>query len=268
MKESHELFKANLQQQHEQLKQLFSRLIGRIGTLRETNSTTMEKDISNIVTAMSSCCNFLQKNIVQTERPRWLNELRSSCDEYLTKNFDSTSFSRIFAQHQNTIMHQWNFGAINGGVNFDSIYQEYKRNSELPKLLDELISLIEKLINECGDEIQTKTLNDLNQLLSTVKLNKKGSFGAIQSSLFLVWDFFKTSFFILYPQLKIANEAIQTVLKIEKLLKSAHKENEKIGEQVVKQSTSTFKSSFTYSQTGLLEDNSMIPEDVSINIKG
>ena len=266
MKTSQQLFENSLKRQQEELKTYFNNLINHVGAI-SIEKDEKEKNVRALITRIISVCTNLQNNIVNSDRPPWLNPLTKSCEAYLN-DFNSDAFSKIFAQHHNLFNHQLNSMAIGDGFNFDAIYRECREKSELPKFLDELISLLEKLINECGDDIQAKTLHDLNQLIASVKLNRNGSYGAIQSTLLLIWEFFKTSFFILHPYVAIAKSAFDTIFEIEKTLKSAHHENEKIGKQVADKSIKLLKHDFIYSKNGLLENKSMIPEQVRVDLIG
>ena len=128
--------------------------------------------------------------------------------------------------------------------------------------MDELIDLLKKLINENGDEIQTKTLNDLTKLLNTIAANKNGSSTAIETSLYLVVEFFKKTFFTLFPAIQITYDGIQTIKKIGDVVGQSLAENKIIQNKVFKQTEEKFSNSIQYSENGAIGHKNIIPTKV------
>lgn len=254
-------FENAIKKNHDQLKVHLRALLSIISNLKLADKERVDQVKAHCMNVVRHC-NTLQDILSAEDRPEWLIQILKNCKLYMNNEYEPKPFTVIFDNYPKVINHEWIFNSAINGVDFDSIYQKYKEESELPQLIDELISLLEKLIKENGDELQTKTLNDLTKLLKTIIQNKKGSSTAIESSLFLVYEFFKNTFFTLFPAVQITADGINTVKKIGNLIHDALVENKKIQQKVISKTQKNFSNSITYSANGIISDTEIIPPKV------
>lgn len=205
-------------------------------------------------------CNTLQTILNSEDFPPWLQPILNSSKKYQTEPSFKV-FEPIHKFYSEVETHNWNF-RDKQGVDFDSIYKEYKDKSQLPLLIDELIGLLKKIIDENGDELQAKTLKDLTNLLDTVIKNKDGSASAVESCFWLVLDFIKNSLFTFFPAAQISADGYETVKKIIDVCKKANDESEKVRTQIAERTNEQFNYGAQYNQLAQIDYKTIIPDEV------
>lgn len=260
MKDSFDAFKSVIIVRQKELREELNSLMlvaGNVGNPNATNKQKMTEICKRIVEISSA----LEDILVGDARPVWLGKIKSNSQEYLSRH-NPTNFQKILLYYHDLSSHDWNFNTVENGVDFDSIYQKYKQESKLPELWNELVVLLKKLIEECGDELQTKTLEDLKKLLLTVERNRNGSSDAVRSTLFILWNFLRESVFDLFPAIKISNSAVKTIREIGEVIKSAKDVNQDIEDRVRQCCNDSFKYKVNYCSNKIIEHKSILPSEV------
>ncbi|MBI3123051.1 MAG: hypothetical protein HYZ10_01470 [Ignavibacteriales bacterium] len=172
LKEKHELFK--------------SRLNNLFAVLVENNHEAKKKSAEQFYKAAQD----LRDNLSDQDSPHWLNESVSAIDYYL-KNITNSGINnallrRLLLIHNDAISHQWQFEDTQMilAFDFDSIYEQCKRESRVDELFDNIISCLRKLIE--SEEIDSiKIKNTLERLIATLSKHNSASYFSIHS----MWDF-------------------------------------------------------------------------------
>lgn len=111
--------------------------------------------------------------------PNWVLDILPAIDRIIndvdSANNKANLYS-IISKYENSIKnHSWEDGGINIDFDFENIYEKYKRESKLDELLQEVITLLEKLLtNESlyNENVQKQ----VKRLLSIIKNNANKSF--------------------------------------------------------------------------------------------
>lgn len=131
--------------------------------------------------------NALQEILAAKDVPQWLKELSTQTSEYVTGRWTSYDLLANFVSTKlEAENHSWSFSE-NGlaALDFDSIFEHHKKNGKLPKLLDELIRLLEQ-VSESGEVDSRALARALAKVIATLRRSKDGSYFSINSA----WDFF------------------------------------------------------------------------------
>ena len=254
-------FENAISKNHNQLKAQLNALLTVISNLKLTDKQRLEQAEAHCA-AISSVCNILNEILHPEDIPIWLKQISKSINIYKNKGFEPKAFQEIYNNIPEAIGHEWSFQSSQDAIDFDEIYRKYREDSELPKLLDELIALLKKLIEENGEELQNKTLQDLSKIVITLNKNKNASSSAIESTLILIFQFFKNSFFTLFPAVQISVDGVNTIRKIAEIITKAFSENKKIQENVLNETQENLSNKITYNSNGTIDTNSMIPQNI------
>lgn len=142
--------------------------------------------------------NELANVLANSDRPSWLTESIAFTLEYKEKNQTSESVAsgsswrllqRAMKIYGQAIAHKWDFDAQVGNeakYDFDEIYQIYRESSDLTKLFDALIKILNEMIGS-GEIDSLRAIKSLNELLGTIRQNKDGSYFSTMAS----WEFIK-----------------------------------------------------------------------------
>lgn len=182
--DSSTLFIHNLEERHRHL----------LSTMDNCLSTLFGEDPAaklNACKVALAAATRLSELLATIDRPSWLNSVIKNLQtfEMMPKNDNKQSLNMLVALMQNYQAmgkEEWSFGNRSdvGAYDFDKIYEEFKDNSRLPNLFDEIISILEKMIRS-GDIDSIKLTKALEGLIATLHKNKSGSYFSMRSA----WDF-------------------------------------------------------------------------------
>ena len=207
--------------------------------------------------ALLDACQALNGILSEPDRPKWLSHLIGEATTYnqhhKTAGHNFRLLNNIVGQRQAVLSHSWSFeaGGVKADYNFDSLYLRFKEESNLQELFDSMISTLEEMI-ESGEIDSLTALRSIEQLISVIKQNQKGSYFSVMASWEFVISFTKNlvwqelSSLPVVKQLKTAFE--KTVQDMDVELSNLHKE---IAEEM-KNKYKTTISSLTHKRPSLL----------------
>lgn len=127
------------------------------------------------------------KGIIAVEdQPSWLNGLTTLLERFVEKNLkQEQTIDWIMKSRHKIVTYQWNFESSSGkAFDFDSIFEQYKKESRLPDLFDEIITILENI--KASGEVKTIAMfNGLSKVIATLKQSKNGSYFSMNAA----WSF-------------------------------------------------------------------------------
>lgn len=163
--------------------------------------TEINRELENFITIMvgenidqkyQSASSLLKasnelKGILATpDQPSWLNGLIQILSHFVSKQINQKqTIDWIIKSRNNILGHQWSFEASSEtAINFDSIFERYKKESRLPELFGEIIKILED-IKESGEVEKIAMLNGLSKVIATLKQSQNGSYFSMNAA----WSF-------------------------------------------------------------------------------
>jgi len=149
----------------------------------------------------------LKRAMSAGDHPAWISPLEAKLQWYIKAvpshgDAGLQVIQTIIQLNPDIESQTWAFAdsSANAAIDFDSIYQEYYRESHVPELFDELVSQLESII-EGGEIDSVTTIKALEKLIATIKKNARGDFFSTRGT----WEF---------TQLFFKNFAIETLENI------------------------------------------------------
>jgi hypothetical protein len=174
-----DFFNKVLSERHGELKTLAEALVV------ELASESAETKKASVIRAQESA-KLLVKILPKNEAPDWLSSFIAYTQRYLERIWDGVSFMKHFYFIlPNILSHDWGVGdGENIALDFDGIFEIYRKESRLPELFDEIIRLLESIKD--SDAIDSRSmLEALEKIIATLKNGKKGSYFSLNSA----WTF-------------------------------------------------------------------------------
>lgn len=139
--------------------------------------STKDKYINDVKTLQKSLLALQQ--FCGSDCPNWVREILIAVNTVINNQESSTYkanlFSIISTYEKSIINHSWEDGGINIDFDFENIYSKYKKESKLNELLDEVISLLKRILEDesLKDDMTKK---QIQRLLGIIKNNSNKSF--------------------------------------------------------------------------------------------
>jgi hypothetical protein len=150
------------------------------------NLSDKKNAIKNIQKQAQDLSSFFTDN----DLPDWLRELINITNKYIrtTVNNLKTHLPYIRDLEKiSKIISQYSFNKAyedTEGINFDFLFERYKKDQKLDELFIELIKILKKIIS--SEEIDNDNLlKELKKTISTIEKNKDGSYISIK----FLWSF-------------------------------------------------------------------------------
>lgn len=130
--------------------------------------------------------NELRAILSKNDIPQWLPSIIAHLSNYASGSSAPQDLVRGFLPLKAAIEeHVWSFEqSSEASFDFDSIFEHYKKESSLPQLFDEIVTLLEEIQNS-GAVDSVMMLRALGKLIATIKRSKDGSYFSMNSA----WDF-------------------------------------------------------------------------------
>ena len=219
--ESVQFFLRFLLEKHERFK---SELNNLLKVLVEENKDSKKKNAESCLIAAQT----LRNNISNLDTPGWLNESIQSLDHYVV-NFNSSGANhallkillRVYSQINS---YQWQFNDEQKilAFDFDSIYEQCKKESRIDELFENIISLLQKIIDSGEiDSIRVQLM--LERIIGTLKKHNSASYFSLHS----MWDF------LMHAMKNILWEQLEAIPAIGPTIKGLHKTLEETEIQLV-----------------------------------
>lgn len=118
--------------------------------------------------------------------PAWLTSINATLTAYRDNRLAADEFLQNLLTTQDALTsHDWNSSDLEGlNLDFDSIYQRYKRANRLSELFDKIIQILEQILADANFDSVSRR-RDLEKVVATLKRNKDGSY----FSLLGAWQF-------------------------------------------------------------------------------
>lgn len=177
--ESLQLFLRVIQERHSSLNASAKTLIRELAGLDPNNKKVVAENTLRAATDLRA---ILSSNDI----PPWLNEIISQLTNFTSGNWAApdllVNFINVKGQ---AAAHQWKFAqASEAALDFDSIFEHFKKESRLPELFDQIIHLLEE-IESSGEVDSVSMLRALGKVIATIKKCKNGSYLSLNSA----WEF-------------------------------------------------------------------------------
>jgi hypothetical protein len=205
----------------------------------------------------------LSSILPDSDVPGWLKDVLACLQYYVDGTWDGGYLIKHHYKLLPLILnHQWGFDDDEDfALDFDGVFELYRKESRLPELFDEIISILES-IKESGEIDSLNMMEALAKIIATLKNGKEGSYFSLNGA----WKFLM-SFASNYlwaelekvPLLGTAFEALRkTVEEADKEMELLHTSVQQELDRRVKQEVKVFRESgvgfVSYSrQGGLLE---------------
>lgn len=149
--------------------------------------------LQSAITAMDN----LQSVVHENFRPAWIARLLTNLKQYAAQPTNATGINavQLIATDNFPDMnaHQWDFAEPNAaGFDFDRIFDDARHKSQIPQLFDEIIACLQEIIDSKAID-SIKIVNELAQLISTLKNAKQGSYVATRHAWFFLVEWLKNT---------------------------------------------------------------------------
>lgn len=222
-----------------------------IGSLNSSGSIDKSKLIVDEILLKAK---EFQTILAVSDHPVWLNSIIPIIENYKRHSFESAYFIELLKVIETIEAFNWDESKLfaKDGINFDELFNKYKAEGKIEEALDEILKCLKDIL-EYGEDnhISKKLYDDLIFLLKTVEKSKHSSKTSVESTLWLVWDFFKSVFFFVNPHLQSIENIIESVEKIGNHVINAKEELAKIDLKV----QSDISSKFSKGSSNLLSGN-------------
>jgi hypothetical protein len=169
-------------------------------------------------TSASDAVNRIVKMLHPQDRPYWLTQLLSSLE--LAKNHHNDyngieAMQKIASELQPALIrHKWKLADIESaeGFDFDAIYSKYKGENKIPELFDEIIAAMTRIV-ESREIDSVKALNELLQVIATLKNARNGSYFATRNAWFFVATWFKNTGWELLSDIPVLGATVRGLRK-------------------------------------------------------
>jgi hypothetical protein len=185
------MFMNVIREKHEQYK---SALTGLLSALSENDQTKQFETNSHLLKVSQELSSIL----AQEDRPPWLIETITVTGDYARKNKNPKAIAsgsswvllqKLIELHQHGMAHSWNFESNSNstGYDFDAVFIDSRKNSNLVELFDSMIASLEKML-ATGEIDSVRAIEAMQKLIATLSQNKNGSYFSTMAS----WEFVRS----------------------------------------------------------------------------
>jgi len=168
--------------------------------------------------------------LAKKDVPKWLNDAINSLKNFvdgLWSTFDLLSnYIPIKSAIEN---HDWTFDVSDeAAFDFDSIFENFKKDSRLPELFDSIVKILED-IEASGDVDSVTMLRSLGKVIATIKRSRDGSYFSVNSAWEFLISFLKNYMWGELSKVPVLGTALEA---LEKTIKETNEEMFKLHQQV------------------------------------
>lgn len=170
-----------LKQQHEVVQRKLDSLLR---SLASDDGEAKKAAVKDLTAALGGLSNALPAN----HYPDWLSKLATALSRFENNAGSKRRQGDLLMEIVPLIVtaRQENWAPRGKGVrvDFDSIFEQYRSSSEIPRLLDRIVELIEKMVSSNAIDSR-RVIQTLEGLIATIKVSKTGSYLSLMCS----WNF-------------------------------------------------------------------------------
>ena len=270
LNESIRQFVRLLEERHEELKSKLNVFVSNIVGEDKDKKRGAAEDVL-------SACQTLKNNLSKEDIPPWLNNIISGLNSYL-HNFDNAASARnlmleVIPIYNEIANNKWKFddSLKSKAFDFDAVYRKCKDDSNLDKLFDELVKLLNEIL-ESGEIDSLKVRNLLESLIATLRNHKTASHFYVQSMLDFANQLTNN---VIWEQLKSTSKLKGFLTGFEKTLKETNVSMDELNKKIYNTMNDQYDSDFNFlknREQRLTEDKKITsqPEvrtSLNINVK-
>lgn len=135
--------------------------------------------------------NMLTPFLVESEVPEWVPKLENHLNSFAQATIDPSTMLDHFLPIWDEIRTQkWEASASGHEINFEAIFEEYRKKSRLPELLEKILGTLQQIHK--SEEVDSKTvLVSIERLMSTLSSAKKGTYFSLRGAVAILTTFLK-----------------------------------------------------------------------------
>lgn len=159
----------------------------------------------------------LMRSVASSDVPQWLGTVINALHQH-GKNLQVENhcyhLNKVLATQYVLINnHKWSFtDSAEAGFNFDKLFEQFRDESRIPELFDELIAQLSKIVSM--PDIDSKQIdNALKKLIETLKLNRKGTYFSTIATWDFVNDLFKNFLWVELCKIPILGGLLEALRK-------------------------------------------------------
>ena len=241
LNESIRQFVRLLEEKHEELKSKLNVFVSNmVGEDKDKKQGAAEDVLS--------ACQTLKNNLSKEDIPSWLNKMISALNSYL-HNFDNAASARNLMLEvipiYNEIAHnKWKFdnSLKSKAFDFDAVYRKCKDDSNLDKLFDDLVNLLNEILVS-GEIDSLKVRNLLERLIATLRNHKTASHFSIHSMLDFANQLTNN---VIWEQLKSTPKLKGFLTGFEKTIKETNVSMDELNKKIYNTMNDQYDSDFNF----------------------
>ncbi len=150
--------------------------------------------------------------------PAWLNDMKRDLTYATTNHNDENgtiAVRRITAElYPQMTNHDWSVSSASekSGLDFDSIFEKYRSECRIPELFDQLIHQLQEIVLS-GLIDSVRAVSELQEVISTLRRSKNGSYFATRGAWFFAATWLKNSGWELLSSIPVAGPVIRGLQK-------------------------------------------------------
>jgi hypothetical protein len=203
----------------------------RLTELLHTLVTGSDKDKLEKAKQTLAVALTLQSVLSRQDQPLWLQPIISVLQTYVQSNGHAghapNLVTTIASNFEPAANHKWAFEppSDDKGFDFDGLFRKYEAESQIPRLFDELVGLLEKIV-QCEKLDSRRVIHTLETIIATLKKNRDGSYFSVMGS----WNFTGTylknmawNMLLEIPMLRVPVKALrETMEQLDKEMEKVH----------------------------------------------
>ena len=217
LNESIRQFVRLLEERHEELKSKLNVFVSdMVGEDKDKKRSAAEDVLS--------ACQTLKNNLSKEDIPPWLTNIISALDNYL-HSFDNAASAKnlmleVIPIYNEIAQNKWKFddSPKSKAFDFDAVYRKCKDDSNLDKLIDELVKHLNEILVS-GEIDSLKVQNLLESVIATLRNHETASHFSIQSMLGFAN---KLTNNVIWEQLKSTSKLKSFITGFEKTIKETN----------------------------------------------
>jgi hypothetical protein len=200
----------------------------------------------------------------ESETPHWLSLFLTYVDNYHKGRWEGVYFMKHFYKVLPQLLsHEWGLEENeNFALDFDGVFELYRKESRLPELFDEIIELLNTIKNS-GEIDSVNMMEALTKIIATLKCGKAGSYFSLDGAWAFLMNFANNYLWAELGKIPVLGTVFDALKKtiddadkeMDKLHSAVQQELDRRVRQEVKLITQSTVALVTYGRQGyLLED--------------
>ena len=219
-----------------------------------TDDPNNKKAVAN---NMLQAANDLRSLVSNSDVPDWLSNTIAFLSNFVQGSWTGFDLLSNYITVKTPMeTHRWAFeDGAETAFDFDSIFENYKKESRLPELFDQIVRTLEDIQNSGAVDSMTM-LRALGKVIATIKHSKDGSYFSLNSAWAFLLSFLNNYLWGELSKLPVLGAALEA---LEKAIRETNDEMFKVHKQIEEEMTRSVESEVkvlaTKSQFGFISYN-------------